>query len=97
MTSAAFLVHTIVSDGYTIKFEIWDTAGQERYKGILKQSIRKDFFLNLKKIANFFKNFFQKIGLGPMYYRGARSAIVVYDITNYVKATYNKLAIAESR
>ncbi|EDV26319.1 uncharacterized protein TRIADDRAFT_22550 [Trichoplax adhaerens] len=63
---AAFLTQTVCLDDVTVKFEIWDTAGQE----------------NIFLILPSFCRYLRYHSLAPMYYRGAQTAIVVYDISN---------------
>lgn len=93
---AAFMVHKMVVDGYTIKLEIWDTAGQDRYVCLFSEG---GLFLFVKQFPLSFifscrccitiplrpgegvRRLCPQKTLAPMYYHGAAAAVIVYDIT----------------
>jgi GTPase SAR1 family protein len=84
---ASFIGKTLVVDGVKTKLQIWDTAGQ----GMSIEIDRARACFDFSNLPNFRFFFFAGIffsrkerfrSLAPMYYRGARAAILVYDITS---------------
>lgn len=79
LSVAAYFTQTVPVDGDVIKFNVWDTAGQERVRLSVWMPARP------RAMTPYPTPGLQYHSLAPMYYRGAKAGVVVYDITSMVR------------